>query len=49
MVETSDNQLYVGLTNQIDTTDSVYLKLKTQTLIQKLQTTIFLLIMDKRC
>ena len=32
--ETSDNQLYLGLTNQIDTTDSVYLKLKTQTLIQ---------------
>ena len=26
--ETSDNQLYVGLTNQIDTTDSVYLKIK---------------------
>ena len=26
--ETSDNQLYLGLTNQIDTTDSVYLKIK---------------------
>lgn len=26
--ETSDNQLYLGLTNQIDTTESVYLKIK---------------------
>jgi hypothetical protein len=26
--ETNDNQLYVGLTNQINTTDSVYLKIK---------------------
>jgi hypothetical protein len=26
--ETSDNQLYLGLTNQVDTTDSVYLKIK---------------------
>ena len=26
--ETNDNQLYIGLTNQINTTDSVYLKIK---------------------
>ena len=41
-VVTSDNQLYLGLTNQIDTTDSVYLKIKNTELNQRLQITIIL-------
>ena len=30
--ETSDNQLYIGLTNQIDTTESVYIKIRNETI-----------------
>lgn len=30
--ETDDNQLYIGLTNEIDTVDSVYLKIKNETI-----------------